>query len=485
MQMPPLLPDGDDAFLIAALSLLSVAAMALAGLLIGIWRLSESVDRTERAIDAHVERRLAEAVAVTKGGLIAAITGSNAGIGLCLAQRLAVAGAKVVMLCRSLERGEAAVKKVEDAVLEERGRPAREGSIVLIQCDVSDPDSVRRAATAMSRTLPRLDLLYLNAGYYPSSGFSWLNVASAFVGCVPLYFMETGRVTPSGPHVMVSDASAEAPGPHGEAPRLLATNVLGHALLTELCAESGLLAAGRVPLAVREGDRSLLPIVHGGDSDLPHVRTPEVPQGAPVGELWVRPDHGTGGTVGGRVVWTGSRSAKGGMDLRRLAAGPGRGARAPQPYGDGYGASKRLVDALAAALGRRLREGEAYVPPPSCLVPPEPIPVPPAPGVETVVICPGYVSTSVAPGFFRAFSSINEVFRPFLCGMQITPRRGAEPLLAMALLGPGTAVPGLKYITHRGMLTTARNGWEPVTEEDEAAALDVVESWFQDAGWRE
>jgi NAD(P)-dependent dehydrogenase (short-subunit alcohol dehydrogenase family) len=63
------------------------------------------------------------------------ITGANAGIGFAAAQRLAQAGATVIMACRSLERGEEARKKI----IHNTGG----GAIHLLQVDLASQPSIR------------------------------------------------------------------------------------------------------------------------------------------------------------------------------------------------------------------------------------------------------------------------------------------------------------------------------------------------------
>lgn len=82
-----------------------------------------------------------------------AITGANSGIGYGAAWRLAEAGADLVLLCRSRERGEGARAELE---------AVGEGAARLILVDLASLASVRRAAPDLSAV--RLDGLILNAG---------------------------------------------------------------------------------------------------------------------------------------------------------------------------------------------------------------------------------------------------------------------------------------------------------------------------------
>jgi protochlorophyllide reductase len=83
-------------------------------------------------------------------GRTVVVTGANSGLGLRAATVLAAKGARVVLACRSPERGE---------------RAAREVGGELVVLDLADLDSVRRAAAEIrERTGDRVDLLVDNAG---------------------------------------------------------------------------------------------------------------------------------------------------------------------------------------------------------------------------------------------------------------------------------------------------------------------------------
>ena len=81
------------------------------------------------------------------------VTGANSGLGLSTARELARAGARVVLACRNLEKGEAARREIEAAA---PGAP-----LELEQLDLSSLDSVRAFADRFSGGL---DLLINNAG---------------------------------------------------------------------------------------------------------------------------------------------------------------------------------------------------------------------------------------------------------------------------------------------------------------------------------
>ena len=89
-------------------------------------------------------------------GKICVVTGANGGMGLVVATRLVAEGARVVMLCRDPERGDAARVSV--------AREANGGEVVLIVADLADQVQVRRAAEQISERYPRIDVLVNNAG---------------------------------------------------------------------------------------------------------------------------------------------------------------------------------------------------------------------------------------------------------------------------------------------------------------------------------
>ena len=87
-------------------------------------------------------------------GKIVVVTGANTGIGKVCAQELSKRGAKVFMLCRSLERGEAAAQDI-------RGD---QGEILVEKMDLSSFRSIRECAEKLNHDLERIDILLNNAG---------------------------------------------------------------------------------------------------------------------------------------------------------------------------------------------------------------------------------------------------------------------------------------------------------------------------------
>ena len=92
----------------------------------------------------------------TQQGKRAIVTGANVGLGFQTARELARAGAQVVLACRSVERGEAAAKRIRE---EQPGAQVFVGHL-----DLSSLASVRSFAEQVLGAAEPLDLLILNAG---------------------------------------------------------------------------------------------------------------------------------------------------------------------------------------------------------------------------------------------------------------------------------------------------------------------------------
>jgi len=91
-----------------------------------------------------------------QSGRTAVVTGANSGLGLVTARELARAGASVVMACRNLDKGHAAVDEVRAAV--------PEAQVQLEGLDLGSLASVRDFAERFRATHEGLDLLINNAG---------------------------------------------------------------------------------------------------------------------------------------------------------------------------------------------------------------------------------------------------------------------------------------------------------------------------------
>jgi 3-oxoacyl-[acyl-carrier protein] reductase len=99
-------------------------------------------------------------------GQVAVITGAGRGIGRAIAMKLAELGAQVVLTGRSREALEQTADNIQNNVqnnIQNSGAHAsRRASI--IECDVTDLQSVEALAARVERTFHRLDILINNAG---------------------------------------------------------------------------------------------------------------------------------------------------------------------------------------------------------------------------------------------------------------------------------------------------------------------------------
>ena len=84
------------------------------------------------------------------------ITGANAGIGKETAVDLARRNARVIMACRSVEKGEKAAVEVR--------KRSESDNVVFMQLDLASLTSVRQFAARVLEEEPRLDVLINNAG---------------------------------------------------------------------------------------------------------------------------------------------------------------------------------------------------------------------------------------------------------------------------------------------------------------------------------
>ena len=84
------------------------------------------------------------------------ITGANTGIGLETAVDLAKRNARVILACRSVERGEKAAVEVR--------KRSNNDNAVFCQLDLASLESVRKFASKILEEEPRIDILINNAG---------------------------------------------------------------------------------------------------------------------------------------------------------------------------------------------------------------------------------------------------------------------------------------------------------------------------------
>lgn len=140
-------------------------------------------------------------------GRTALVTGANSGLGLRSARVLAERGAYVLLACRSLDRGKAALATVR-------------GAAELVRLDLADLSSVREAAKEVrERTGDRLHLLMNNAGVMATprastvDGFE-LQMGTNHLGHAALTWllMPALRATPGARVVTLSSLAHRGPG---------------------------------------------------------------------------------------------------------------------------------------------------------------------------------------------------------------------------------------------------------------------------------
>ncbi|MEO1341008.1 MAG: SDR family NAD(P)-dependent oxidoreductase [Cyanobacteria bacterium J06635_13] len=95
---------------------------------------------------------------------IALVTGGNRGIGLAIAKGLIKANVQVIIGSRSLEKGQAAVEKLDSPLAS------------AVEIDIADDESIERAFSELNQRIDRLDVLINNAGIYPDNGFNILTI---------------------------------------------------------------------------------------------------------------------------------------------------------------------------------------------------------------------------------------------------------------------------------------------------------------------
>jgi NAD(P)-dependent dehydrogenase (short-subunit alcohol dehydrogenase family) len=95
---------------------------------------------------------------------IALVTGANKGIGLEIVRQLAAKDVEVFLSARNAETG----KKAASAI---------DGQVQFLELDVSNDESIERAAREFGKVSRHLDVLINNAGIYPDAGFDILTIS--------------------------------------------------------------------------------------------------------------------------------------------------------------------------------------------------------------------------------------------------------------------------------------------------------------------
>jgi len=145
-----------------------------------------------------------------QSGRTALVTGANNGIGWEAARVLAAHGARVVLACRSPERGRDALQRIKAI--------APQADVTLLELDLADLDSVREAAARFRRDHERLDLLINNAGLMATPEQRTAQGFEMQLGVNHLgHFALTGLLLPAlrdvpGSRIVTVSSTGHAPG---------------------------------------------------------------------------------------------------------------------------------------------------------------------------------------------------------------------------------------------------------------------------------
>lgn len=139
----------------------------------------------------------------------ALVTGGNKGIGLAICQGLLQAGFNVILTARSREHGLEAIAQL--------GEPS---SSRFVELDVTDDESIRKAAKQVSQDIHQLEVLVNNAGIYPDAGNSILTISRELLDrtlntntfgpiCVTQAFLPLLKKAPAAKVINVSSGYGE------------------------------------------------------------------------------------------------------------------------------------------------------------------------------------------------------------------------------------------------------------------------------------
>ena len=99
----------------------------------------------------------------TRTQKVALVTGANKGIGFEVARQLGREGYRVVLGARDEQAGKVAADKLNQET-RNAGKNDPHGSATFLHIDISEPDSIKRAAEEFGKQCDHLDVLINNAG---------------------------------------------------------------------------------------------------------------------------------------------------------------------------------------------------------------------------------------------------------------------------------------------------------------------------------
>eukprot|EP01043_Picozoa_sp_COSAG02_P000319 COSAG02_NODE_6_length_64796_cov_76.792865_2_plen_1237_part_00 len=149
------------------------------------------------------------------GSCVALLTGANSGIGYATAYSLAAQGHTVLLACRSQVRCDAAASSIVAAL----GSSTEERVVSLGGLELSSLTRVEEWVASQETTLPRIDVLFLNAGFLPRPGEQTEEGYEAGLGAMHFGHWAlveglcTGRMlAPVSPRVVVISSDAHRMG---------------------------------------------------------------------------------------------------------------------------------------------------------------------------------------------------------------------------------------------------------------------------------
>jgi retinol dehydrogenase-12 len=141
------------------------------------------------------------------------VTGANSGIGFETTQVLVANGYNVIMACRSIERAQEAKSKIELYLKENSSEIVTHGKLEIMQCDISDLESVKQFADKVINSGYSVNRLLNNAGcmlnqFTLTKQKFEIQLASNYLGPLLLQLLLLDTLKKNGPSRIINVASA-------------------------------------------------------------------------------------------------------------------------------------------------------------------------------------------------------------------------------------------------------------------------------------